>query len=253
MHQQVLDPIGVRVTGSPLDKCDPALAEDIRGLLAEHGVVVFDGQNIDTPTFLAFLQSFGELMFTAGETPVPDFPDLNVISNVGRTTAPRSTFHVDTTYVSHPPAYTALRAVRVPAVGGHTLFSNQYAAYDSLPPDLRNDLEGRTMTHVVTGVDPGAGAETCAEHPIFLTHPLSRRVALYLTAPARCRAISGKSAEETARIVHLLVAHSTAPGNVLTHTWSGGDVVMWDNRVVMHRADHSGVIGDRVMYRGMVR
>ena len=109
------------------------------------------------------------------------------------------------------------------------------------------------MTHVVTGVDPGAGAETCAEHPIFLTHPLSRRVALYLTAPARCRAISGKSAEETARIVHLLVAHSTAPGNVLTHTWSGGDVVMWDNRVVMHRADHSGVIGDRVMYRGMVR
>ena len=55
MHQQVLDPIGVRVTGSPLDKCDPALAEDIRGLLAEHGVVVFDGQNIDTPTFLAFL------------------------------------------------------------------------------------------------------------------------------------------------------------------------------------------------------
>ena len=49
-----------------------------------------------------------------------------------------------------------------------------------------------------------------------------------------------------------LLEHSTRPENTLRHAWSSGDVVMWDNAVVMHRADHSGVVGDRVMHRGMV-
>ncbi len=90
-------------------------------------------QQVDDAGFAAFLETFGELVFTTGETPVPGFPDLNIISNVGRTTPPRSTFHVDTSYVRVPPAYTALRAVTIPEVGGETLFSNQYAAYESLP------------------------------------------------------------------------------------------------------------------------
>lgn len=75
--------------------------------------------------------------------------------------------------------------------------------------ELRAELSGRTITHVVTGVDPGAGAETAAEH-------------------------------------------STAAGNTFRHEWSPGDVVMWDNACVLHRADHDGVMGDRVMHRGMV-
>ena len=86
-----------------------------------------------TTRFLRFLRSFGETVFTVGETPVPGCPDLNVISNVGRTTPPRSTFHTDTSYVRNPPAYTALRAVDVPEQGGQTLFTNQYAAYETLP------------------------------------------------------------------------------------------------------------------------
>lgn len=63
------------------------------------------------------------MTFTEGETPVAGFPDLNVISNVGRT-PPRSVFHVDTSYVRRPPAYTALRAVQIPAQGGETLFTS---------------------------------------------------------------------------------------------------------------------------------
>lgn len=253
MRHEPLGPIGVRVTDLSLDAVTATQTGRIADLLSEYGVVVVPAQTIDDHAFLAFLEGFGELMFTEGETPLPGFPDLNVISNVGRTTPPRSTFHVDTTYVSHPPAYTALRAVRVPAAGGHTLFSNQYVAYDTLPDEMRDDLAGRSVTHVVTGVDPGDDAETAADHPIFLTHPRSGRIALFLSTPARCTAISGKTSQETAGIIAYLVAHSTRPDNVLSHAWSAGDVVMWDNRVVMHRADHSGVIGDRVMHRGMVR
>lgn len=253
MPCQVQDPIGVRVTELSVDEVGPTDVDRLENLLSEFGVVVIPDQDLDDSGFLAFLTRFGELMFTTGETPLPGYPDLNIITNVGRVTPPKSNFHVDTTYVARPPRYTALRAVQVPTEGGHTEFSNQYAAYDTLPAEIRDDLAGRLVTHVVTGVDPGEGAETSAAHPIFLTHPLSGRTALYLSAAARCTAISGKSSDETEEIISYLIAHSTRDDNVFRHAWSVGDVVMWDNRVVMHRADHSGVVGDRVMHRGMVR
>ena len=128
-----LSPLGARVTDIEVDALSTADADRCRQLLGEHGVVVFAGQDADDRSFLRFLKSFGELAFTVGETPVPTSPELNVISNVGRTTAPRSNFHVDTSYVRNPPPYTALRAVTVPEQGGQTLFSNQYTAYDTLP------------------------------------------------------------------------------------------------------------------------
>jgi taurine dioxygenase len=73
-----------------------------------------------------------------------------------------------------------------------------------------------------------------------------------VTAPARCVAVSGMSAAESAEVVRELFDHSTREDNTVRHAWSPGDVVMWDNACVLHKADHSGVVGDRVMHRGMV-
>jgi len=245
-------PLGVEVTGLALGDVDADGVARLRALLAEHGVVALPDQQLDDPAFLAFLRRFGALAFTEGETPVPGFPDLNLISNVGRATPPRSTFHVDTSYVRRPPAYTALRAVRVPERGGATLFTNQYRAFETLPPEVRERLAGRTIRHVVTGVTPGPGAETAAEHPVFRPHPLTGRTALYLSTPRRCAAISGMDAEEAAATVAFLFAHSTRADNVHRHAWRPGDVVLWDNGCVLHRGDHDGVVGDRVLHRGMV-
>jgi taurine dioxygenase len=247
-----LTPIGARLTGLRVDSLDPAAVTELRRLLAEHGVLTLPDQHVDDDGFLRFLRSFGPTMFTVGETPVPGFPELNIVSNVGRSKPPRSTFHTDTSYVRKPPAYTALRAASVPQRGGQTLFSDQYAAYDSLPTRLRQELNGRTITHVVTGLDLGPGDETSATHPIFRTHPMSGRTYLYLTSPARCAEVSGLSARESAEVVTFLFNHSTRDDNVYRHDWTTGDVVIWDNRCVLHRADHAGVIGDRVMHRGMV-
>ncbi|MEQ3554417.1 TauD/TfdA family dioxygenase [Pseudonocardia nematodicida] len=251
MEHVALHPVGATVTGVSLSDADH---DALVGLLAEHGVLVLPGQHDAGDTaFLDFLRGFGELTFTTGETPVPGFPDLNVISNVGRSTPPKSSFHVDTSYVARPPAYTALRAVSVPRHGGATQFSNQYRAYDTLPDGLRARLAGRTIRHVVTGLSAeDAGTETEAEHPVFRRHPVSGRTALYLSTPARCVAISGMSDAESAQTVQQLFAHSTRDGNVLRHAWSPGDVVIWDNACVLHRADHAGVVGDRVMHRGMI-
>ncbi len=252
MELEVLDPIGVRVTGAALRDLSPEEVARLRELLAEHGVAVFPGQDVDDAAFVAFLRSFGALAFTKGEAAAPGFPDLNVVSNVGRTTPPRSTFHVDTSYVRDPPAYTALRAVELPARGGETLFTNQYRAYETLPAELRDELEGRTITHVVTGVELEDGDERAAEHPVFRRHPLSGRTALYLTTPRRCAAISGMEPAAAEETIAVLFAHATREENTYRHAWSPGDLVMWDNACVLHRADHADVDGDRVMHRGMV-
>lgn len=252
MRTTTTEPIGVRVTDLDLREVTDAEVEELRALLAERGVAVFPGQDVDDESFVAFLRRFGDLAFTVGETPVDGCPDLNLISNVGRTTPPRSQFHVDSSYLRVPPAYTALRTVTIPDQGGETLFTDQYAAHDTLPEALREQLEGRRITHVVTGLDLDDDAETQAQHPVFRPHPLSGRPALYLSTPDRCAAISGMDADETAETVAQLLAHSTRSENTLRHAWSAGDVVMWDNAVVMHKADHSGVVGDRVMHRGMV-
>jgi taurine dioxygenase len=252
VRHDVREPVGVEVTGTDLRELDRAGAAELAILLARHGVAVIPDQEINDTEFVAFLRRFGDLVFTTGETPVPGFPDLNVITNQGRTTPPRSTFHVDSSYLRVPPAYTALRAVSIPAQGGETLFTNQYAAFDSLPDDLVSRLEGRSITHVVTGLDLGEDDETEAEHPVFAQHPISGRTALYLSTPKRCAAVSGMTPAESEQTVQELYAHSTREENSMRHAWSPGDVVMWDNRCVLHRADHSAVVGDRVMHRGMV-
>ena len=255
MRVEVLEPVGACVTGLTVAGDPTAPVAALREVLAEHGVVVMPGQAIDDDAFLALLRGFGELAFTAGETPLDGYPELNVISNVGRwdsETPPTSSFHVDTSYVRSPPAYTALRAVTVPEQGGATQFSNQYRAAATLPDDVRRRVEGRTITHVVTGVEPGHGAEVSAEHPVLRPHPVTGREALYLTTASRCAAVSGLGTAEAADLVRELLDHSTRADNVLTHPWARDDLVVWDNACVLHRADHTGVRGDRVMHRGMV-
>ena len=188
MRHAVSEPVGVRVGDLALHEVDDQVVAELRQLLAHHGVVIMPGQRVDDAAFVTFLRRFGELAFTAGETSAPGFPDLNVVSNVGRAAPPRSTFHVDTSYVRSPPAYTALRAVTIPDRGGETLFTNQYRAFETLPPDIRETLRGRTITHVVTGVEaerrPGAlrRAPGVSPPPDLRSHD-----AVHLDAQAVCR------------------------------------------------------------------
>ncbi len=252
MDVHLLQPLGATVRDVAPAALNPSEVGQLRGLLARRGIVHFPDQPIDDDAFIAFLRCFGELTFTTGEMSVPGHPELNIVSNTGRTTPPRSTFHVDTSYVRHPPAYTALRAVTVPAEGGETLFTDQYRAYETLPDETRTRLSGRTITHVVTGLDLGPDDEVAADHLIFRRHPISQRTALYMSTPARCSSISGMAEPEARDTIEFLFTHSTRAENTLRHRWQPGDLLMWDNACVLHRADHARVNGDRVMHRGMI-
>ena len=249
MTDGALAPFGLEVRDVEIGQVTPGDANTIRAMIARNRVVVFRDQRADDADLVRFLSALGEITFTDGETPVDDYPDLNIVSNVGRSIPPRSVFHTDTSYVARPPAFTALRAVLLPDVGGNTIFSDQVAALARLPVACRKALAGRTVRHRTTGLNDRSKQIV---HPLIRRHPLTDETALYLSTPERCTGISGLDAGKSARIVAALYCHSTRPSHVYRHAWRRGDVLIWDNRVTMHRADHDGVIGDRVLHRGMV-
>ena len=227
-------------------------ADEVRTALGEVGVAVVPGAHVSDDAFVAFLEALGPLTFTAGETPLDGQPKLNFVTNVGRTRAPRSVFHTDTSYVSQPPAFTALKAQAIPEAGGETVFTNQFLAYDRLDAGLKTRLQGACVLHRVTGVTPGEGQETETWHPLFRRHPVSGKTALFLSTPERCVALERADGVREDGLIEALFGHSTDPAYEWRHRWGPGDVVVWDNRCTLHKADHSAVIGDRTLHRGMV-
>jgi taurine dioxygenase len=222
--------------------------EDMRSMIARHRVLAIRGADKGDAALVDFLASLGLLTFTRGETPVPGAQWLNIVSNVGRTTPPRSVFHTDSSYVAQPPAFTAMRALLLPQSGGATLFSDQVRAYDRLPEAWKACLAKRDVAHRATGI---AGETVETRHPLLRRHPLTGETALYLSTPERCHSLSGCAGDVSQRIITALYRHSIRAAHDYRHDWRPGDIVIWDNRVTMHRADHKDVVGDRILHRGM--
>ena len=253
MQIQALQPVGAIINQLNINQVADKDSKPLALLLARHGLLIFRNQQVDDGDFVAFLKKFGPLTFTVGETPVKNHPNLNVVSNVGRTTRPKTSFHIDSSYFERPPAYTALRAVELPDRGGETLFTNQYKAYESLPADLKRKLEGKQVVHVVTGLDLSEEqeAETRAVHPIFKIHPLSEKRSIYMSTPQRCAAIVGMEVDKAANLIETCYEHSVQEQFIYRHEWEPGDILIWDNGCTLHKADHSEVNGNRVLHRGL--
>ena len=248
MKLSPLAPFGAEITGldCAADMVDHAA---LARLIAEHRVVVVRDQHGDDQAFVRFLGGFGPLVFTQGEVPVEGAPLLNIVSNVARTTPPVSRFHTDSSYFTSPPSFTALRPVLLPAQGGATLFSDQVHAASDLPERWLACLSGRKVLHRCTGLD---GIDDQSWHPLLRRHPLTGETALYLSTPARCIAIEGIATEPARRIIEILYRRSQRASQLYRHLWQPGDLLIWDNRVTMHRAEHDGVESPRVLHRGMV-
>jgi taurine dioxygenase len=261
MNFRVLSPFGAEATGIRIADLEDREIVDLKEVLADRGFVIFRKQSASDADFVAFLARLGALTFTIGETPVSQQPDLNIVSNIGRTRPPRSVFHTDTSYVAQPPAFTGLRAVTVPVPDGGTFFfSDQYLAYETLPSSVKQQLADAQVLHVVSGLTLAADVESHCWHPLFKRHPISGRLALFLSTPERCQAISGIPPAAAGRIVRLLYQHSIRHYRLYCHQWQPEDILVWDNRCTMHRADVAQFSGnwatsplrDRVLHRGLV-
>ncbi len=249
MAVRQLEPFGAEVLGVQIAEASEAMVDEVLDAVVRRRVVVLRDQAGGDVDLVRFLSRLGELTFTDGETPVAGASDLNLVSNVGRTTPPRSVFHTDTSYVARPPAFSALRAVALPSAGGATLFSDQVRAAGALPATVSAWLAGRSLLHAAKGPDGGIRS---ARHPVLRRHPATGEIALFLSTPERCTGLSGVGEAASTRIVNILYRRSIRASHLYRHAWRDGDIVIWDDRTTMHRADHGAVVGDRVLHRGLV-
>lgn len=247
--------LGARVEGIDLatDHGDD-LIDHLRALLLEHHLLVLPGQDL-TPTALeAFGRRWGDLL-THPATKHRDTDFVQWIGSRGRkfhfvpgVHGVNGGWHSDMTWHSTPPIITGLHARCLPQVGGDTAFANQHLAYETLDDETKDRLEGLQAFH--TGKVFGPDVEDSI-HPVVRTHDQSGRKALYVNANFT-KHIVDLPGDESDRLLHRLFAHAVLPEFTYRHHWALDDLVLWDNRSVMHYA-----IGDyderRVMHRFVVK
>lgn len=238
----------------------------------DHLLLFFRDQDLAPAAMAAFSQRFGALDMVASwrDFHAPGDDRVLVISNVKKDGAPAGVlgdgeldWHTDMSYLDVPPSASILHAREVPEAGGDTHFMNMAAVLDALPADLRAAIQGRRLKHDSSydssgSLRPGApevvdaSAAPGARHPMIRRHPESGRQALYL-GRRRNAYILGMALEESEALLDRLWAIACEPRFAWTHRWRQGDVLMWDNRVTMHRRDAFDPAARRVMHRTQVK
>ena len=248
--------------GAETDTVDLARLSDaafppVRDAFFAAQVLVLRGQNLTPAQFLAWARRFGP--------PEPhvidqfhhrDERDILILSNVVRDGRPTGLadagtyFHTDYSYLEVPARATTLYAIEVPPVGGETVFANQYAAYDDLASAMKRRLEGLVAVHHYGNRhDTNDRSRTAASplseeqkarmplitHPVVRTHPVTGRQALYAVSGSAF-GIVGMPDDEAVALLDELAAHATQERYLASVRYGVGDVVIWDNASLLHRA-----------------
>jgi taurine dioxygenase len=236
---------GAVVTGASLAKLDYAGFELIREAWFEHIVLFFPEQHDMTPeAHREVAQRFGELeIHPHAEKYSEDLPEICVLHSERGGRA--DVWHADVTYTESPPVAVMVRYVEGPSLGGDTLWSNQYLAYESLSDPIREILDGVTALHMST-ID----ADLAREFPAVRIHPVTGRKALYVNR-LFTRALSQLLPEESEALLQHLFTWSEKPEFTCRWRWSPGDMALWDNRCVLHRAIND-YADERILHRAMI-
>lgn len=279
MELVALSPVfGFEVRGVDLAR---PLAETQANLLRQAwnrgSLLVFRGQAMDEPALARFSRLFGELELPpasstrrAGDGGIATQPEIWVISNVVENGKPigalgygEAEWHTDMSYIDAPPTASLLYGLEVPPTGADTWFASQHAAFEGLPADLKDKIAGRRANHDSSYTSAGelrTGASAPvtpdrapgARHPIVRTHPETGRQALYL-GRRRNGWIEGLRLEESEALLDRLWAECVRDDHVYVHKWRPGDLLVWDNRAVVHRRDAFDNAHRRVLLRTQVK
>ena len=258
--------LGARITGldlaQPLGR--PALGIILRAL-ADHGVICFPDQHLDAAAQVAFSRHFGELeVHVSGAFQDPRHPEVMTLSNIVENGRPigladaGQDWHTDMSFSRTIAFVNVLHAIKVPRRNGTALgdteFASMTAAYDALPPAMKARLEGMTATHDFEKfwemmrrrqgpatvrqplTDEQRRRKPPVSQPIVLTHPISGRKILYCN-PGYAMRIDGLAPQESDTLLDFLFAHQLRPEFRCAHSWSEGDVLVWDNLQTMHNAN----------------
>jgi taurine dioxygenase len=237
--------IGAELRGVSLASVDDETFDEIHRALLEYKVIFFRDQDITPEQHVTFARRFGELETHPFVPHREGHPEVMVLEKNDRIGGYENVWHSDVTWRLAPSLGSVLLAREVPEVGGDTLFSDMYAAYEGLSDRIRASLEGLRAVHDFTHTfGRFMSAEELAkkqeefppaEHPIVRTHPETGRKGLYVNA-AFTSHIVGMDKEESDRLLGLLYGQASVPEYQCRFRWRRHSVAFWDNRAVQHYA-----------------
>jgi taurine dioxygenase len=244
----------------------------IHDAFLRHRLLLFRGQSLEPERIVDWSKRFGvtERHLDAAYL-LEGHPEIIVIGNLRENGRMRSLFvnareewHFDYSYTPNPALGALFYAVTVPPAGGDTLFADSTAAYDALSPEMKARIEPLRGLHswshlhrMLEAMDPSRPPLTAEQvaahpevaHPLVHVHPETGRRSLWI-CPQVIRKIEGLSEAESAELLEELQAHATQPQFTYRHRWQEGDLLVYDNRALLHSAtvfDHERHL--RVMYR----
>lgn len=262
---------GAEIRGIDLRQpVDEATRTALNQAFVDHAVLAIRDQKLDAPQFLEAMKIFGEIFPQHNSRfAVPECPAIHYISNQdkledGKVYIPGEGYHTDHSNDEVPPKATVLHAVKLPNTGGDTQFVNMYEAYDALPEATKKRIDGLQAKHVYQSkyserkLPKLPGEKKRIEtgsviHPLVRTHPKSGRKAIYVN-PIRIEEIIGMSEAEALPLLDELLGHATQLKFQYRHKWNSGDVVIWDNRCLLHKANGDYPVAEvRYLYRLMLK
>lgn len=251
--QRLSGAVGAAVRGVDLADVDDALFAAIQRAFLDHHVLVFRDQKLTPEQQIAFGARFGPLHVHPIVPHLEGYPPILPIVNLGKRRTITEVWHSDVSFEERPPMGSLLYAIELPQVGGDTMFANQHLAYERLSSGLKRLLEGLRAVHTGRGLAAVTGKEESWRehgrlHPVVRTHPETGRRALYVNRGFTV-AFADMTPEESRPLLDLLLERATAPDLVYRHRWLSGDLVMWDNRSVMHYAVHDHGDAPRRLHR----
>ena len=248
------DLMGAEVRG--VDTSQPlggSVLSALQQAMLDFHILVFREQSLRTDEQIRFSEYFGPLeshviRLANGKPP----PPVHVISNLDAAGQPTSKpfshgnyfWHTDKSYHAAPSLATLLHAVELPPEGGDTEFANMHAAYAALDPTLKNEIAELKLVHsweasrINTGNRPATEEEKRdrppVTHPLVRTHPDTARKSLYLGT--HVSHVVGMEPEASRTLLEKLQGFATSSRFLYRHRWQPGDLVIWDNRSLLHRA-----------------
>ena len=248
---------------------DGASREKLNADFAKYHVLIFRDQNLSASQFAAAGEIFGPLLSQHHkDIRALGHPEVFEIRNTeiapGKYQIAGESFHTDHSNHPCPPRATSLYTVSLPSYGGDTQFTNTHLAYENLPDELKRRFEGLKAVHAFESrYTPRKMRELSPEsrkalpppavHPIVRVHPENGRKFLYLN-PVRIDSIIGMEDQEAMALIGDLMTHATQKRFEYRHKWLMGDMVIWDNRSVMHQANGDYNMKEvRHLYRIMIQ
>ena len=230
---------------------DAGTFDELRAAFVEHGLIFLRDQDITPDEHIAFAERWGEININRFFPRLDGYDQIaTVTKEPDQTTNIGGGWHTDHSYDHVPAMGSILIAREAPPVGGATLFACMYTAYDTLSDGLKQTLEGMKAVHSSRHIfgeqssyrdtmkDRFSNPEDATQdavHPVVITHPESRRKALYVN-PGFTLHFDGWTAAESKPLLDYLYAHAVQLEHTTRFQWAPGSIAFWDNRCTWHYA-----------------